>query len=183
VAAGRGNAEQLPHFQLPKWEDMRLGISIAGQPQGGPIEDPATKKLGGFRPARNDKFLKYTTRSQRPVVNFETCTKCTLCWLNCPDASFDVTPDGTYDANLSACCGCGICEAVCPVENCITMITETAFRDNDSQWLRFKKDKAGYITWLKSTIETAEKDRSHGFRYRGQYAEQVPKALEIAKIG
>jgi pyruvate ferredoxin oxidoreductase delta subunit len=118
----------------------------------------------------------------RPVVNFETCTKCTLCWLNCPDASFDVTPDGKYDANLEACCGCGICEAVCPVPNCITMVAETAFDGNASQWEAFRKDKAAYKEWLKATVQPAG-ERSHGFRYRGQYKEQIPGVLEIAQKG
>jgi pyruvate ferredoxin oxidoreductase delta subunit len=181
VQPGQGNPEALLHLDLLKWEDMRLGTAIKGQPQGGPTEDPVTKKLGGFRPARNDKFKKYTTRSARPVVNFETCTKCTLCWLNCPDGSFDLTPDGTYDTNLEACCGCGICEAVCPVENCITMINEAQFHDNHSQWEWFRKDKTSYLTWLKTIIASVEKERTHGFRYRGQYAEQVPQALEIAQ--
>jgi pyruvate ferredoxin oxidoreductase delta subunit len=180
VRPGWGNDEKLPHFALPKWGDMPEGVAIKGQPQGGPFEDPVTKTAGGFRPARNDKFLKYTTRSMRPVVNFETCTKCTLCWLNCPDGSFDVTPDGTYDANLEACCGCGICEAVCPVENCITMVDESEFHEQSSQWLRFKRDKAGYLQWLKTTVHPIEK-RAHGFRYRGQYQEEIAAALELAE--
>jgi len=182
VKPGVGNAEELLHFELLKWKEMRHGTSVVGQPQGGPFEDPITKKVGGFRPARNDKFLKFSTRTQRPVVNFKTCTKCTLCWLNCPDASFDVTPDGTYDANLNACCGCGICEAVCPVKNCITMVNEAEFQDSDSQWLRFKKDEAGYLKWLEKTIQPTE-TRAHGFRYRGQYQEEVPAALELAEKG
>jgi len=183
VQPGVGNAEDLAHFDLLKWEEMRAGVAIKGQPQGGPYEDPITHKLGGFRPVRNEQFKKYTTRSARPVVNFETCTKCTLCWLNCPDGSFDITPDGTYDANLNACCGCGICEEVCPVKNCITMASELQFHDNASQWAWFKKDKAGYLAWLNTTIGSAEKEseRTHGFRYRGQYQEQVPQALEIAQ--
>lgn len=181
VQPSRGNPEELFHFDLLKWEDMHPGTAIKGQPQGGPFEDPVTKKVGGFRSARNETFKKYTTRSMRPVVNFETCTKCTLCWLNCPDRSFDLTPDGTYDTNLEACCGCGICEAVCPVENCITMVTETEFHDKNSQWVWFRKDKAAYLEWLKTTIASGEKDRTHGFRYRGQYAKQVPEALEIAQ--
>ena len=181
IPAGKGNAEPLPSFELPKWDEMRLGVTVTGQPQGGPFEDPVTKKVGGHRPVRNDKFMKYTTRSQRPVINFQTCTKCTLCWLNCPDGSFDVTPDGLYDADLNGCCGCGICEAVCPVKDCITMVSEAEFHDNDSQWLRFKKNKDDYITWLTTTIKGAEKERTHGFRYRGQYQEQVPAALEIAQ--
>jgi len=182
VKPGEGNAEEPFSFQLPKWNNMRKGVSVKGQPQGGPYADPVTKEVGGFRPVRNDKFKKYSTRTMRPVVNFETCTKCTLCWLNCPDASFDVTPDGKYDANLEACCGCGICEAVCPVPNCITMVAETAFDGNASQWEAFRKDKAAYKEWLKATVQPAG-ERSHGFRYRGQYKEQIPAVLEIAEKG
>lgn len=185
VKPGQGNPEELPKFELLKWEDMRGGVSIKGQPQGGPYPDPVTAQKGGFRPVRNELFKKYSTRTQRPVVNFSTCTKCTLCWLNCPDASFDVTPDATYDANLEACCGCGICEDVCPVKDCITMVNESHFHDNNSQWTAFKKDKDAYLKWLESTINSAEPDekRAHGFRYRGQYKEQVAEALEVAQKG
>jgi len=183
VKPGQGNPEQLFNYGLPKWEDMRMGVSIKGQPQGGPYKNPVTQEVGGFRPVRNELFKKYTTRSFRPVVNFKTCTKCTLCWLNCPDASFDVTPDGTYDANLEGCCGCGVCEAVCPVKDCITMVPESEFQDNNSQWLAFKKDQDAYLNWLEQTIEKREpiEKRSQGFRYRGQYKEQIPEALEVAK--
>jgi len=182
VKAGEGNPDELFKFELPGWEDMRGGVSIKGQAQGGPYADPVTGQVGGFRPARNELFKKYSTRSMRPVVNFSTCTKCTLCGLNCPDASFDVTPDGTYDANLESCCGCGICEDVCPVKDCITMVNESEFHGNDSQWTAFKKDKDAYLSWLETTIAKASpiEKRSHGFRYRGQYQEQVPEALEVA---
>jgi len=185
VKPGQGSAEELYNFTFPKWEDMRLGVSIKGRGQGGPYEDPVTKQVGGFRPERSQTFKKYTTRTMRPVVNFATCTKCTLCWLNCPDASFDVTPDGTYDADLEGCCGCGICEAVCPVKDCITMVNEAEFHDNDSQWVSFRKDKDAYLKRLEKTIKTAEpiEQRSQGFRYRGQYKEQLPAALEVARKG
>ena len=180
VKRGQGKGDSVRHYELPKWEDMRQGVSVKGQPQGGPYADPVSKEVGGFRPARNEKFQKFSSRTLRPVVNFETCTKCTLCWLTWPDGSFDVAPDGKYDANLKACCGCGICEAVCPVPNCITMVAETAFADNASQWEAYRKDKAAYEKWLNATAKAAG-ERSHGFRYRGQYKEQGPAALEIAK--
>jgi len=102
VKAGQGNAEELFKFDLPGWKDMRGGVSIKGQPQGGPYADPVSKQAGGFRPVRNELFKKYSTRTERPVVNFSTCTKCTLCWLNCPDASFDVAPDGKWAVGLDA---------------------------------------------------------------------------------
>jgi pyruvate ferredoxin oxidoreductase delta subunit len=185
VKAGEGNPEELFKFELPGWENMRGGVSIKGQEQGGPYADPVTGEVGGFRPSRNELFKKYSTRTERPVVNFSTCTKCTLCWLNCPDAAFDVTPDGTYDANLESCCGCGICEDVCPVKDCVTMVNESEFQGNDSQYTAFKTDKGAYLKWLETTLEKAEpiEKRSKGFRYRGQYQEQVPEALEIAKKG
>ncbi len=185
VKPGEGNPEELFKFALPDWTDMRQGVSIKGQPQGGPYADPITKEVGGFRPARNELFKKYSTRSERPVVNFSTCTKCTLCWLNCPDASFDVTPDKTYDANLETCCGCGVCEAVCPVKDCITMVNESQFTDNASQWEAYRKDKDAYLKWLEKTIESAEplEKRAYGYRYRGQYKEQAEEALEIAQKG
>ena len=182
VTPNEGSTAELEHFELPSWKEMRTGVSIKGQPQGGPYADPITQEVGGFRPARNEKFKKFSTRSQRPVVNFETCTKCTLCWLNCPDASFDVTPEGTYDANLEACCGCGVCEAVCPVANCITMVSESLFHDNQSQWESFRKDKGAYQQWLKTIVPPAA-ERTFGFRYRGQYKEQIPAVLEIAQKG
>jgi formate hydrogenlyase subunit 6/NADH:ubiquinone oxidoreductase subunit I len=108
------------------------------------------------------------------VIDFDKCIKCTLCWLQCPDSCFDVTPDQTYDLNAEACCGCGVCEAVCPVDDCVTMVNEAAFTDNRSQWEMYKQDKAGYKAWVEAKIKERP-ERSHGFRYRGQYQEQVAK--------
>jgi Pyruvate/2-oxoacid:ferredoxin oxidoreductase delta subunit len=115
----------------------------------------------------------------RPVIDFDTCVKCNLCWISCPDSCFDVMPDATFDANMEACCGCGVCEAVCPVENCITMVNESAFEDNASQWEMWRKDKAAYKTWLTAKIgDKATTARSHGFRFRGQYDEELKRDLD-----
>jgi pyruvate ferredoxin oxidoreductase delta subunit len=93
-------------------------------------------------------------------------------WLQCPDSCFDITPDGFYDANMEACCGCGVCEAVCPVSQCITMVNEEAFTDNDSQWEMWAKDKESYSVWL-SEKNSEPPPRSHGFHHLGQYAEEI----------
>jgi pyruvate ferredoxin oxidoreductase delta subunit len=180
VQPNQGNPEVPYKFDLPKWHEMGEGIAIPGIPEGKGMEDPTTHATGGFQPDRNPTFKKYTTRSMRPVVNFDTCIKCTLCWLQCPDSCFDVTPEGLYDANMQACCGCGVCEAVCPVKNCVTMVNETEFADNASQWDAWRQNKDNYKTWLEEKIQHPA-ERSHGFRYRGQYEEQIPEMLEIAK--
>jgi NAD-dependent dihydropyrimidine dehydrogenase PreA subunit len=109
--------------------------------------------------------------------------KCTLCWIQCPDTCFDVTPDGLYDANMESCCGCGVCEAVCPAKDCITMVREDAFDDNASQWEMWAKDKPGYTTWLGNKIKSKDHVvRSHGFRFRGQYEEEIKRDLEQGGI-
>jgi len=60
------------------------------------------------------------------------------------------------------------------------MVNETQFADNDSQWEAWKEDKEAYKGWLKEKIANRP-ERSHGFRFRGQYEEQVPDMLKIAK--
>ena len=182
VQTNQGNPEVPYKFELPKWHEMGEGIAIPSIPAGHGFEDPNTHAMGGFRPDRNPTFKKFTTRTMRPVVNFDTCIKCTLCWLHCPDSCFDVTPDNLYDANMQACCGCGVCEAVCPVKECVTMVNEAEFSDNSSQWESWKKDKEAYKVWLQDKIQ-GHGERSHGFRFRGQYEEQVPEMLQIAREG
>jgi hypothetical protein len=60
------------------------------------------------------------------------------------------------------------------------MVNEIAFKDNSSQWEYWREDKPAYQAWLKEKI-SHKPERSHGFRFRGQYEEQVPEMLEIAK--
>ena len=62
------------------------------------------------------------------------------------------------------------------------MVNEAAFNDNASQWEMWRADKEGYQAWLAEKIKQRP-ERSHGFRYRGQYEEQVPEMLEIAREG
>jgi formate hydrogenlyase subunit 6/NADH:ubiquinone oxidoreductase subunit I len=78
---------------------------------------------------------------------------------------------------MEACCGCGVCEDVCPIANCVTMVNEANFDDNSSQYERYQQDKAEYLKWLNETI-TAQKSevRSHGLHHWGQYAEQLAAA-------
>jgi pyruvate ferredoxin oxidoreductase delta subunit len=180
VRPDQGNPTTPYKFDFPKWHEMRDGVTIPSIPAGRAFEDPTTHAVGGFRPDRNPTFKKFSTRTMRPVVNFDTCIKCTLCWLHCPDSCFDVTPDGLYDANMQACCGCGVCEAVCPVKECVTMVNETEFSDNSSQWEMWKGDKKDYGKWLQEKI-AGHTERTHGFRYRGQYEEQIPEMLETAR--
>src|SRR3989442_14793766 len=162
VTMAEGNPEIPYSFEMPKWWEMREGVTIPAIPIGKPKEEGK-----GYVPERNPYFKKYTTRTMRPVVNFDTCVKCTLCWIQCPDSCFDVMPDGTYDANMEACCGCGVCEGVCPVENCITMVNDAVFEDKARHWEMWRKGKQGHQTWLADQIVNNNAPLpTHGSRFR-----------------
>jgi pyruvate ferredoxin oxidoreductase delta subunit len=174
VRITEGNTETPFSFEKPKWWEMREGVSIPAIPVGKPLEGGK-----GYAPERNPYFKKFTSRTMRPVIDFDACVKCTLCWLQCPDSVFDVTPDGFYDADMEACCGCGVCEAVCPAKGCVTMVNEAVFDDNASQWEMWRRDKDQYKAWLaKKTGDAAHVVRSHGFRFRGQYEQELAKDLD-----
>jgi len=54
------------------------------------------------------------------------------------------------------------------------MVNEAAFDDNASQWEMWRKNKDAYRVWLEAKIkEKVYTGRSHGFRYRGQYEEEL----------
>ena len=177
VEPGEGNPETPYKFELPGWKDMEQGVVIRGIEAGGGFRGGE----GGYQPVRNEVFKKFSTRSMRPVINFETCIKCTLCWLQCPDTCFDVTPDGLYDANMDSCCGCGVCEAVCPVPDCVTMVSEADFEDNNSQYEMWQKDKDGYNQWMTLLVEKQKDEtRTHGFHHVGGYAEEISTTEEVS---
>ena len=133
VRTGEGtNAHEKLQFTKPGWTKMRPGIVVDARKPG----------------ERNPYYKKYSARTQRPVVNFDTCIKCTMCWLDCPDECFEVTPEGHYEVVYQACIGCGICAQVCPVKDCIVMVDELKFTGNKDVWTDWKKDRPAYNSWF-----------------------------------
>ena len=64
-----------------------------------------------------------TWRWQKPVINRDKCTKCSLCWLYCPEPAFEIDEEGYPVVKYDWCKGCGICFNECPV-NAIEMVSE-----------------------------------------------------------
>ena len=175
VKVTEGNTETPFSFEKPKWWEMREGVSIPAIPVGKPMEDGK-----GYVPERNPYFKKFTTRTMRPVIDFDKCVKCTLCWIQCPDSCFDVTSDGLYDANMESCCGCGVCEAVCPAKDCITMVNEAVLR-GQRQPVGDVADRTRASTqrWMTGKInDKSHIVRSHGFRFRGQYEQEIQHDMD-----
>ena len=132
VKAGEGSTVSHEEYIKPGWQQMREGIVVEAM------------KVG----TRNPFYKKWSTRTKRPLVNFDTCIKCTQCWLQCPDECFEVMPDGTYEVVYEACIGCSICEDVCPVPDCITMVNELDFSSNDNLYPMYAADPDAYRAML-----------------------------------
>jgi pyruvate ferredoxin oxidoreductase delta subunit len=133
VKKGEGTSgHEVLQFTKPGWTTMRPGIIVEARKPG----------------ERNPYYKKYGARTMRPVVNFDTCIKCTMCWLDCPDECFEVTPEGHYEVVYEACIGCGICAQVCPVKDCIVMVDELKFIDNKDKWELWKQDRPKYNAWF-----------------------------------
>ena len=131
-----------PHkiSQLPKWNEMEEGAVVPAVARGY-VKGPRGQ-------TRNENYHRGTTKSVRPLVRFDMCTKCTLCWLECPDECFDPTSDGLYDVNYEYCTGCGKCAEVCPVNECIVMVDELKFDNNNSPWDFYNKKPKEYVQWV-----------------------------------
>ncbi|HYW87465.1 MAG TPA: 4Fe-4S dicluster-binding protein [Chloroflexota bacterium] len=128
VLPGEGSTVEYEEYTKPGWTQMREGIIVEAM------------KVG----TRNPIYKKWSTRTRRPLVNFDTCIKCTQCWLQCPDECFEVTPEGTYEVVYEACIGCSVCAEVCPVPDCITMVNELSFENNDNLYPQYASDPDAY---------------------------------------
>jgi pyruvate ferredoxin oxidoreductase delta subunit len=125
---------------LPKWHEFEDGgVVVPAVPRG--------FQMGPRGQNRNEMFKRGTTKTHRPIVRFDLCIKCTLCWLDCPDACFDPVEGGFYDVNYEVCVGCHKCADVCPVPECIVMVDELKATDDRSPWDHYARDPAGYIAW------------------------------------
>jgi pyruvate ferredoxin oxidoreductase delta subunit len=124
---------------LPKWNEFGEGSVVPAVPRHFEIG------VGGQ--SRNEGFKRGTTKTLRPVVRFDLCIGCTLCWLDCPDECFDPIDGKLYDVAYDYCVGCGKCAAVCPVPECIVMVDELRFENDDSPYEHYERDPAGYVAW------------------------------------
>jgi pyruvate ferredoxin oxidoreductase delta subunit len=124
---------------LPKWQAFGEGVVVPSVERG--------FEMGPRGQSRNTMFKRGTTKTLRPVVRFDLCIGCTLCWLDCPDECFDPVEGKLYDVNYEYCVGCGKCAVVCPVPECIVMVDELKFDNDSSPWEHYKRDPEGYIQW------------------------------------
>src|SRR5204863_7182564 len=92
VQAGEGTSgDEVLQFEKPGWTTMRPGVIVDARKPG----------------ERNPYYKQYGARTLRPVVNFDTCIKCTMSWLDWPDECFEVTLEDHYEVGYEDCIGRG----------------------------------------------------------------------------
>ena len=80
-------------------------------------------------------------RTFRPVINYEKCIRCYICWKFCPEPAIEFAPPDKYlspkpalakfdtvEINYDYCKGCGICANECPTK-AIDMVLEELEED------------------------------------------------------
>jgi pyruvate ferredoxin oxidoreductase gamma subunit len=54
-------------------------------------------------------------RLTRPVIDRDVCTRCGLCFVECPDGAIALDPEGFPVIDYDHCKGCMICRHLCPL--------------------------------------------------------------------
>lgn len=84
------------------WREIDLGGSVAG--------------------GTSEKYKTGNWRVEKPVIDYEKCIRCLICWLYCPEPAILRTGD-EVKIDYDYCKGCGICAEECP-KKAITMVPE-----------------------------------------------------------
>lgn len=74
-------------------------------------------------PGSTERNLTGSWRARRPIIDFDRCTHCMICWVLCPDSCFETEQGRLLSVDLDYCKGCGICAKECP-RTCIEMVPE-----------------------------------------------------------
>jgi len=68
------------------------------------------------RPGPGSMGMTGRWRAERPVINYEKCKKCGMCWTYCPENAIVFSKDEGPRINYNYCKGCLVCVEECPYD-------------------------------------------------------------------
>jgi len=89
--------------ERPGWKSIPIGANL-------------------LEPGSSTKYKTGDWRTFKPVVDLKKCTRCLICWIDCPEPCILRTEKGV-EIDYQYCKGCGICAVECPVK-AIVMVEE-----------------------------------------------------------
>ena len=80
------------------------------------LQQRAVKDAAPIIMAAGNMGLKKTGnwRMERPVINYEKCNDCLICFVRCPDGAVGIREDCKPEIDYDHCKGCLVCAQECP---------------------------------------------------------------------
>ena len=75
------------------------------------------------KPSRGSAGKTGSWRVQKPIIDYDKCTKCKMCIIFCPENTIHQKSETSPQIDYDYCKGCGVCANVCPAK-AITMDKE-----------------------------------------------------------
>ena len=113
--------DSLPSFEIHTWDETAPPMTkTVIMPYEAPaISTPSIFADGNIIERQTGKW-----RTFKPVINYDKCNNCWLCFVWCPDGAISLDDNESPHIDYDHCKGCLICYEECPVKS-ITMERES----------------------------------------------------------
>jgi pyruvate ferredoxin oxidoreductase gamma subunit len=101
---------ELPVVEFQPGESKMLGTVVPVTSQDVIRGTPSIFDAGNAEQRRTGNW-----RVERPVIDRASCSRCGLCFVQCPDGAISLDEEGYPLIDYDHCKGCMICRSVCPL--------------------------------------------------------------------